>query len=148
MAAPIPMIMPRHRRPILRILDRFGRVIGRGFLNSLTLSLILGLQKARKPARHVEGVAFGSRDSILSRTSNIPSLPSLLATSLSTSNTHFLNPFLSLRDTNRNPGLQTGKKRAEPNGPPTISWRVNADTNVPKMIRNIVPASLIILPEL
>src|SRR5207249_907400 len=86
---PIPTIVTRHRRPILDILDRFGRVIGCGFLNSLTLSLILGLQKARKWARRVEGFAFGSTDFILSRTSNIPSGPSLLATSLSTSNTHF-----------------------------------------------------------
>src|SRR5438034_10481660 len=138
----------RHRRPILDILDRFGRGIGCGFLNSLTLSLILGLQKARKWARRVEGFAFGSTDFILSRTSNIPSGPSLLATSLSTSNTHFLNPFLSLRDTSRSPGLQAGKKRAEPSGPPTILWRINASTNVPRMIRIMVPASLIILPEL
>ena len=130
------------------ILDRFGRVIVCGFLNSLTLSLILGLQKARKRVRRVEGFAFGSRDFILSRTSNIPSGPSLLATSLSTSNTHFLNQFLSLRDTSRSPGLQAGKKRAEPSGPPTILWRINASTNVPRMIRIIVPASLIILPEL
>src|SRR5439155_26905289 len=74
------------------ILDRFGRVIVCGFLHSLTLSLILGLQKARKRVRRVEGFAFGTRDFILSRTSNIPSGPSLLATSLPTSNTHFLNP--------------------------------------------------------
>src|SRR5439155_1728529 len=128
--------------------ELYGRVIFCGFLNSLTLSLILGLQKARKRVRRVEGFAFGSRDFILSRTSNIPSGPSLLATSLSTSNTHFLNPFLSLRDTSRSPGLQAGKKRAEPSGPPTILWRINASTNVPRMIRIIVPASLIILPEL
>src|SRR5207249_10416738 len=60
----------------------------------------------------------------------------------------FLNPFLSLRDTSRSPGLQAGKKRAEHSGPPTILWRINASTNVPRMIRIIVPASLIILPEL
>src|SRR5207247_7009480 len=107
----------RHRRPILDILDRFGRVIGCGFLNSLTLSLILGLQKVRKWARRVEGFAFGSTDFILSRTSNIPSGPSLLATSLSTSNTHFLNPFLSLTATSRRPELNAAQERATTSGP-------------------------------
>src|SRR5206468_1112766 len=110
-STPIPTIVTRHRRPILDILDRFGRVIGCEFLNSLTLSLILGLQKAREWARRVEGFAFGSTDFILSRTSNIPSGPSLSATSLSTSNTQFSSDSFPFRNSGSMSSTCPGEKR-------------------------------------